>query len=99
MAIYYKEGTLEPSDTRPLLFKDAGDRVALLLVLRVKPVTSPSPSQHILRARFNAAHIKTGHEFVIVNTHLTFPHHEFDIRLRGKQMEKILTFLHDYTNK
>jgi mRNA deadenylase 3'-5' endonuclease subunit Ccr4 len=37
-----------------------------------------------------------GKSLLLINLHLTFPHHKFERRLRLKQIKKILDFIHEY---
>ncbi|GAM27809.1 hypothetical protein SAMD00019534_109850 [Acytostelium subglobosum LB1] len=67
-----------------LEFKDQGDRVALILHID-SPSSSSSPS---------------GHELILANTHLTFPHTVFDETiLRRTQIESIHNNIQLYLNE
>ncbi|KAJ1483017.1 Endonuclease/exonuclease/phosphatase [Baffinella frigidus] len=86
---------IQIKDRRDITFKDLGDRVALLLRLRVPgsgeregeepPPTSPwAEGQPCTR------------ELILVNTHLLFPHQPYFSIIRLRELRKILSFLELY---
>jgi endonuclease/exonuclease/phosphatase family metal-dependent hydrolase len=68
------------SDHRDIIFRDLGDRVALLLYLTLPSRTPDSPP---LR-------------FSVVNTHLVFPHYQYFSIISLRELRKILAYLEMY---
>ena len=73
LACFVRDDRLVIQDNRHILFHDCGDRVAQMLLLALRPppeAPKNTPSQ----------------QFIVVNTHLLFPHNEYStkIRLRGR---------------
>ena len=83
LACLVRDDRLVIQDTRHILFHDCGDRVAQMLLLALRPPKgSPknTPSQ----------------QFIVVNTHLLFPHNEYSTKIRLREMAKILGFVDFY---
>ena len=84
LACFVKDERVTLQDTRNIFFHDCGDRVAQLLLLAVTSEKSsknvPIPPQ----------------QFLLVNTHLLFPHNEFSHKIRMREMTKILGFVESY---
>ena len=83
LACFVRDDRLVIQDTRHILFHDCGDRVAQMLLLALRPpIGSPrnTPSQ----------------QFIVVNTHLLFPHNEYSTKIRLREMAKILGFVDFY---
>ncbi|KAL6057651.1 Endo/exonuclease/phosphatase domain-containing protein [Balamuthia mandrillaris] len=84
LAIFYRKqsGAHKPSlrvlDTRPIEFRDCGNRVALLVLFQC---------------------VETGGCFVVVNTHLTFPHHNADVAMRLEQVRKVTAYIDHYVHR
>jgi hypothetical protein len=71
-------------DSRDIFFHDAGDRVAQLLLLAIQDTKTPTaPPQ----------------QFLLVHTHLLFPHNEFSSKIRMREMTKILGFIESYRQR
>eukprot|EP00283_Hemiselmis_rufescens_P004714 CAMPEP_0173423418 /NCGR_PEP_ID=MMETSP1357-20121228/3729_1 /TAXON_ID=77926 /ORGANISM="Hemiselmis rufescens, Strain PCC563" /LENGTH=627 /DNA_ID=CAMNT_0014386531 /DNA_START=23 /DNA_END=1906 /DNA_ORIENTATION=+ len=68
-------------DRRDIIFRDLGDRVAMLLRLQV-PIAAPEEGSTA--------------EIVVVNTHLLFPHQPYFSIIRLRELRKILGFLELY---
>eukprot|EP00285_Hemiselmis_virescens_P009237 CAMPEP_0173408568 /NCGR_PEP_ID=MMETSP1356-20130122/70061_1 /TAXON_ID=77927 ORGANISM="Hemiselmis virescens, Strain PCC157" /NCGR_SAMPLE_ID=MMETSP1356 /ASSEMBLY_ACC=CAM_ASM_000847 /LENGTH=462 /DNA_ID=CAMNT_0014369899 /DNA_START=1 /DNA_END=1386 /DNA_ORIENTATION=+ len=68
-------------DRRDIIFRDLGDRVAMLLRLQV-PLAGPDDGSTA--------------EIVVVNTHLLFPHQPYFSIIRLRELRKILGFLELY---
>uniref|UniRef100_A0A7S3A7G3 Endonuclease/exonuclease/phosphatase domain-containing protein n=1 Tax=Rhodosorus marinus TaxID=101924 RepID=A0A7S3A7G3_9RHOD len=73
-----RRGKFHVEHMQKLEFKDAGNRVALLLCARLADV---------------------GSLLIIVNTHLTFPHHEHDRVLRQGQISKLVEFIDGFVDR
>lgn len=89
LAIFVKKNRFEIEDTKEILFQDGGDRVALLLRLRALapfplPHTYPSPSPSLDRC------------FVVVNTHLLFPHNEGSKMISVREVAKVCVYIFLY---
>lgn len=69
-------------DCRNIIFRDLGDRVAMLVRLQI-PVVGTDGAED------------TG-EVVVVNTHLLFPHKPYFSIIRLRELRKILGFLELY---
>eukprot|EP00897_Mesotaenium_endlicherianum_P007144 jgi/Mesen1/6458/ME000033S05748 len=77
-----KRDAFEVVETRELLFNDCGDRVAQVLRLRSRHVGGAGQQWPV--------------EFLVVNTHLLFPHNANSSLIRLRQSYKILEFLEQY---
>lgn len=71
---------IQTVDKRDIIFKDLGDRVAMLLRLRLP---GPTPTD-------------CHREFVLINTHLLFPHQPYFSIIRLRELRKILGYLELY---
>lgn len=84
IATFTKDDRITVQDTRNIFFHDAGDRVAQLLLLAIQESSSnQNPPQ----------------QFLVVNTHLLFPHNEFSSKIRMREMTKILGFVESYRQR
>ena len=81
---FVKSDRIVIQDAKNILFHDAGDRVALLLLLGLRSGGS---------AEAAAAGVETAaplQQFICINTHLLFPHNEFSTKIRMREITKIL---------
>ena len=80
LACFVSKG-VEVIDYRSIHFYDAGDRVGLLLRLRVK---EPEPDD-----------LGTGDscEVLLVNTHILFPHNSHSTRIRLREIVKAMGYV------
>mmetsp|Transcript_9316 Transcript_9316/g.15438 ORF Transcript_9316/g.15438 Transcript_9316/m.15438 type:complete len:882 (-) Transcript_9316:1988-4633(-) len=106
IAIFVKNERLEIEDVRDILFHDVGDRVALMLLLAYRPPigsdTCSSSSSSSIGARTRGSLESTTppvQRFVVVNTHLLFPHNPFSSKIRLREVTKILGFVEGYRQK
>lgn len=83
LAVLVKNATLEIQDYRNILFHDCGDRVALLMLLSVRPEITQAPPQ----------------QFIVVNTHLLFPHNAYSTNIRLREATKILGYAELYRQR
>ena len=83
LAILVKEENVEIQDSRDILFHDCGDRVALLLLLAAKPKIQGAVPQ----------------QFIVINTHLLFPHNPYSTNIRLREATKILGFCELYRQR
>lgn len=70
-------------DAQKLLFNDCGDRVAQ--VLRLRLASAGKGEEH--------------KDFLVVNTHLLFPHNSDSSNIRLRQVHKILDYLGEYKQR
>ena len=70
-------------DYRNILFHDCGDRVAQMLLLSLDVEGKNIPSQ----------------QFILVNTHLLFPHNEQSTKIRLREITKLLGFVESYKQR
>jgi Endonuclease/Exonuclease/phosphatase family len=85
LAIFYNKDRFILQDAKDIRFHDCGDRVAQLLLLAVKPDSINDSNQTI-----------PFQQFLIVNTHLLFPHNEASTNIRIREMSKILDYIESY---
>eukprot|EP01031_Cornospumella_fuschlensis_P030164 gene30163-36440_t len=94
LAIFVKKNRFAIDDTQEILFQDGGDRVALLLRLRALEQQS--------QVRVSSSYAQksaSDKSFVVVNTHLLFPHNEGSKMISVREVAKILGFLETYERK
>eukprot|EP01036_Dinobryon_divergens_P031598 gene31598-41028_t len=78
---FVKSDRIVIQDAKNILFHDAGDRVALMLLLGLRSGRESSvPLQ----------------QFICINTHLLFPHNEYSTKIRMREITKILGFVESY---
>lgn len=82
---FVKNERIVIQDAKNILFHDAGDRVALLLLLGLRPDSSNGDSEQWPLQ-----------QFICVNTHLLFPHNEYSTKIRMREITKILGFVESY---
>ena len=85
---FVKSDRIVIQDAKNILFHDAGDRVALLLLLGLRSGGSAEAA-----AAAAAAGVETAaplQQFICINTHLLFPHNEFSTKIRMREITKIL---------
>eukprot|EP01038_Epipyxis_sp_PR26KG_P005243 gene5243-7288_t len=90
LAIFVKEKRIIIQDVKNILFHDCGDRVALLMLLAIKP------------QEINNEYNKIDYppqQLIVVNTHLLFPHNEYSSQIRLREMTKILGFIESYKQR
>lgn len=89
-----KNDRLVIQDSKNILFHDCGDRVALLLLLGLRPSASTSSD-----SSSSSSQPQPLRQFLCVNTHLLFPHNEFSTKIRMREITKILGFVETYKQK
>ena len=70
-------------DTKDILFHDCGDRVAQMLLLAIRSDDNSDLYQ----------------QFMLVNTHLLFPHNQYSTKIRLREMTKIMGFTETYRQR
>lgn len=91
LAVFYKKSRIVVQDYRNVLYHDAGDRVAQMLLFGLNPpndiststIPSETPSQ----------------QFILANTHLLFPHNEYSTKIRLREITKLLGFIESYRQR
>lgn len=95
LAVLIREGGdngLVMQDYREILFHDCGDRVAQMLLLAAKARSDsidPSVDESLVPYQ----------QFILVNTHLLFPHNEYSTNIRLREVTKILGFVESYKQR
>ena len=88
LAVFYKKSRIVVQDYRNVLYHDAGDRVAQMLLFGINPPydisTSTPPSEAPCQ------------QFILANTHLLFPHNEYSTKIRLREITKLLGFIESY---
>jgi hypothetical protein len=79
-------------ESRNIIFRDLGDRVAMFLRLSLDTYLHNNETQHDINGSNNQAHA----EVYLVNTHLIFPHQPHFSVIRMRELRKILGFLELY---
>lgn len=85
-----KVGRIMVQDSREILFHDCGDRVAQMLLLAIQPPESCSPLKN---------EVIPYQQFILVNTHLLFPHNKYSSNIRLREVTKILGFVESYRQR
>lgn len=83
LAIFVRNSSIEIQDVQNILFHDCGDRVALLLLLAIRPTIPNALPQ----------------QFIVINTHLLFPHNSYSTNIRLREATKILGFVELYRQR
>ena len=97
LAMLINKNKLLLQDSKDILFHDAGDRVAQLLLLAVKPTSLTTDSTSITTSKTAVATPTVPPaQFICVNTHLLFPHNTFSTSIRVREVSKILDFIESY---
>ena len=101
LACFVKDERIVLQDSRDIFFHDAGDRVAQLMLLAIQdPEPSPSSSSTAASNRHQQPKPKTPpQQFLVVNTHLLFPHNEFSSKIRMRETTKVLGFVESYRQR
>jgi exonuclease III len=96
LAVFVKNDTIEIQDCQNILFHDCGDRVAMLLLLAIRP--SSILHHHVLSHSTNIEPLKP-QQFIVINTHLLFPHNTYSTNIRLREATKILGFAELYRQR
>jgi len=87
LACFVKDSRLVIQDTRQILFHDCGDRVAQMFLLALRPPPAPPGTGTGPGGRAPAA--LPAQQFIVVNTHLLFPHNEYSTKIRLRELAKV----------
>eukprot|EP01031_Cornospumella_fuschlensis_P039676 gene39676-48307_t len=90
LAIFVSKNRIKVEDVKHIYFHDCGDRVALCLLCAYTPPPPPSPSSSMTLTAVKKQY------FLVVNTHLLFPHNEYSSRIRLREAAKILGYVYAY---
>ncbi|KAF0695425.1 Aste57867_13774 [Aphanomyces stellatus] len=88
LAIFIDHSQLTIHNFRQLDFDKAGERVAMLMHLSFVPSALPSHTHSFMER-----------SFLLVNTHLTFPHSDINRIMRMSQIETMIRAIHEYQEK
>ena len=77
---FVKSDRIVIQDAKNILFHDAGDRVALMLLLGLRSEREPGGRESVVPLQ----------QFICINTHLLFPHNEYSTKIRMREITKIL---------
>ncbi|RHZ13698.1 hypothetical protein DYB26_000242 [Aphanomyces astaci] len=88
LAIFIDHSKLTIHNFRQLDFDKAGERVAMLMHLSFLPNSLPSHTLSFMER-----------SFLLINTHLTFPHSDINRVMRMNQIETMLSAVQEYQRK
>ncbi|OQS00206.1 hypothetical protein THRCLA_06138 [Thraustotheca clavata] len=88
LAIFIDESKLTIHNFTHLDFDKAGDRVAMLMHLSIQPDLLESHTHSFMER-----------SFLLINTHLTFPHSDINRLMRMSQIQTMLKAVQDYQEK
>ncbi|ETV80350.1 hypothetical protein, variant 1 [Aphanomyces astaci] len=88
LAIFIDHSKLMIHNFRQLDFDKAGERVAMLMHLSFLPNSLPSHTLSFMER-----------SFLLINTHLTFPHSDINRVMRMNQIETMLSAVQEYQRK
>jgi hypothetical protein len=98
LAVFVNQKRVKVLDCRDILFHDCGDRVAQLLLLGIdansyKPNLENDDTEQATTTNFPLQ------RFLVLNTHLLFPHNEYSTKIRLREVSKMLGFVEAYRQK
>ena len=104
LAVFVKEERVFIQDYRDILFHDCGDRVAQMLLLAMRPETDDWNFEEDEDGEDEEWDEEDSDEmplqqFLVVNTHLLFPHNEYSSKIRLREATKILGFVESYRQR